>query len=674
MRLKENIVMLMCISLLLTDCAHDDECYGNFSDISVQFTTSNLGTRASSLGWHEMNVPLNGDTSTSSPVASTRGSVVGDTGAPVGSFGVLGYVLPNGTWSSSLTPSFLYDTQVTRQGTNSNYTYRYSPYKYWPNNTSNLVKFFAYYPYGGNGISLSSSTATGYPSLTYAPSTTVSDQVDLMYASSSACNNKSTDNAVSLSFNHALTRISFSVESNSSYVFTVQSISLTGIKSKGTLSYDPSVASSPWTLSSLSTDTTTYTASTSDDTLLPETSQSLSSSAYQNVTSYTGNLLLLPQSVTSANKLVVRYMVNGASTVSTIALPSATWTMGQSLNYQVKLGLPSSNSYIVTPFSNSTFTLNIPITRVNDFWGNTSYGNDPTYMIGSNDVWTANIIWQDGSSSVSLTKGIGVGASGNITVKVAAGSASGNTIIGIKKAGTTGYAWSWHVWVTGYDPNLKNSKIGNYTFMDYNLGTTSITPGEAYKGLYYQWGRKDPFPQASSISSNYQESISGSSITNTAVTVANNLANSVLNPATFYFNSSGVSDWYTNSGSTSAQNNYLWGITKTINDPCPPGWKVAPDAAYYPTYFSNSTMTYSDDNYGWTDNGSGSFWPLTGFMYSGTGAMGSVGSHSSYWTSIYYSAGAYIGSYLFNMYTTYVVCTFGYSRAMGFPVRCVQDK
>jgi len=666
--MKEKIIaILACTGLLLTSCVNDDYS-GRYAEKLVQFTARNIDTRASSSGWDRVNIPLDGSASTSSPSTTTRGLLVSGTDAPVGSFGILGYVVPNGNWNSFLIPSFMYNTQVTRQGTSGNYTFQYYPSKYWPTEGTDLVKFFAYYPYNGNGIALSPPTTAGYPDITYVPSTTVSDQVDLMYASPSAVNNQSNGSAVGLSFSHALTRIAFSVECSSSNVIKVQSIALTGIKSKGTFSYNPYVL---WTLSSLSTDTTTYKVSTSDGALIPEASQTLNTSNYQNITSYSGNLLLLPQSLTSANWLVVKYTVDGVAMVSNLNLPSTKWMMGQNINYQLNLGTYPPNSYIVNPSTTSAVTLDIPITLVNKFWGNTSYGNDATYVIGSSDAWTADIVWQDVSGLVNLTTSSGMGPNGNITVSVPANSASGNAVIGIKKTGTTGYAWSWHVWVTGYNPSITNSEINGYTCMNYNLGTTNFTPGQAYKGLYYQWGRKDPFPQASALSSNTQEPINGSvmGITNTPVVVTNNLANAVENPATFYYGTStDNSDWYS---STSSQNNNLWNSVKTIYDPCPQGWKVMPSTAY--STFSTSTMTYSSSNHSWTHTASGTFWPESGYLYNTGGQLYYVGIHGHIWSSTSLSNYAYDFTMYTDGFTDDVYPTTAHSRAFGFPVRCVQE-
>ena len=75
----------------------------------------------------------------------------------------------------------------------------------------------------------------------------------------------------------------------------------------------------------------------------------------------------------------------------------------------------------------------------------------------------------------------------------------GNAAIAAKDAEGT-ILWSWHIWMTD-QPKDQVYNNGAGTMMDRNLGATSATPGDAGAlGLLYQWGRKDPFPGASSIS------------------------------------------------------------------------------------------------------------------------------------------------------------------------------
>ena len=98
-------------------------------------------------------------------------------------------------------------------------------------------------------------------------------------------------------------------------------------------------------------------------------------------------------------------------------------------------------------------------------------------------------------------------------VYVTAGNTDGNAVIaGYNSSGVI--LWSWHIWVnnsspaqvanavkyTTYSWNSSTINVGTrvpgFSFMACNLGATSISKGDMNSfGLYYQWGRKDPFPQ-----------------------------------------------------------------------------------------------------------------------------------------------------------------------------------
>lgn len=73
----------------------------------------------------------------------------------------------------------------------------------------------------------------------------------------------------------------------------------------------------------------------------------------------------------------------------------------------------------------------------------------------------------------------------------AAGAAKGNAVIALADAAGE-IVWSWHLWFTP-EPRMVTYANGR-VLLDRSLGAVGTTPGsaEAY-GLYYQWGRKDPF-------------------------------------------------------------------------------------------------------------------------------------------------------------------------------------
>ena len=115
---------------------------------------------------------------------------------------------------------------------------------------------------------------------------------------------------------------------------------------------------------------------------------------------------------------------------------------------------------------------------------------------------SAAVLWESaGSSSAPLRSSVvsGLALNGN-KLQLRAGSQEGNAVVAVYDAEGQ-LLWSWHIWVTSALPedNAQVYAHGAGTVMDRNLGATSAVPGDVRAlGLMYQWGRKDPFPGASS--------------------------------------------------------------------------------------------------------------------------------------------------------------------------------
>lgn len=156
--------------------------------------------------------------------------------------------------------------------------------------------------------------------------------------------------------------------------------------------------------------------------------------------------------------------------------------------------------------------------------------------------------------------------------------------------------WSWHIWI---QPEVKVVRLGDYTVMDRNLGATYAPADENYEsdnfyanlGLYYQWGRKDPFfpPKGKDNTDNStdvwfkKENGVWKKQMQNSVSTKNLIPQSVKHPLEFY--SSGNSLWQTSFLTLDAEPNDLWGyvgsagtpgesFAKTMYDPCPPGYRV----------------------------------------------------------------------------------------------------
>ena len=70
----------------------------------------------------------------------------------------------------------------------------------------------------------------------------------------------------------------------------------------------------------------------------------------------------------------------------------------------------------------------------------------------------------------------------------------GNAVIAVKDTDDN-TLWSWHLWLTDYDPAIDNVTYPDGSIMmDRNLGAMGIGSDDIYEayGLFYQWGRKDP--------------------------------------------------------------------------------------------------------------------------------------------------------------------------------------
>ena len=224
---------------------------------------------------------------------------------------------------------------------------------------------------------------------------------------------------------------------------------------------------------------------------------------------------------------------------------------------------------------------------------------------------SVDVVWQSKSGLIQYTElrdgkvSFYVGADSDDDKKIK----EGNAVIGAYDAGGT-LIWSWHIWAVNYDPEKpENQVFPGQTMMNRNLGALANDNSTqenilASYGLYYQWGRKDPFIGPSSYNAANGASASmynggGSRVymkTEVSSAEAGTMDYAVRNPLTFIVGVSGSEyDWL-----WSAHSDDLWGDTKTVNDPCPYGWRVAPSAAYDNLLISNTPEAGDADKFGWT--------------------------------------------------------------------------
>lgn len=153
---------------------------------------------------------------------ATRGTDVTNATMQTTGFGVMGYYTGSKAWkdATDVTPSFMCNQLVTYNTGK----WTYSPIKYWPNNKSDKVSFFAYAPYeDGNknlGIVTPAEDDKTHPSITFTlqGKENLSNMVDLVVAEQldRSAENSTTSN-INFNFEHILTKVSFKAKLGDAY-------------------------------------------------------------------------------------------------------------------------------------------------------------------------------------------------------------------------------------------------------------------------------------------------------------------------------------------------------------------------------------------------------------------------------------------------------------------------
>ena len=301
-------------------------------------------------------------------------------------------------------------------------------------------------------------------------------------------------------------------------------------------------------------------------------------------------------------------------------------------------------------------------------------------------IASADVLWETFGTDVTpnvgdLVKDVKY-ENGVISFKTPDTFKEGNAVIVAKDASGT-ILWSWHIWLTDQpEGQVYYNNAG--TMMDRNLGATSATPGDiGALGLLYQWGRKDPFLGASSISSS---TVAKSTLTWPSAVSSNSsngtIAYATANPTTFItYNSSNYDWYYTGDYST---DNTRWTTSETLKsiyDPCPSGWRV-PDGGSNGVWSKalGSSSSFSGYPYDSTNKGmnfSGKFgsanaiwYPTCGYRYHRDGNLWVVGISVYYWSA---SLDDYLACSLTLDYDGEVNPSDRDFRSLGHSVRCIQQ-
>lgn len=253
-------------------------------------------------------------------------------------------------------------------------------------------------------------------------------------------------------------------------------------------------------------------------------------------------------------------------------------------------------------------------------------------------------------------------------------------------------AWTWHIWVTDYEPEAEGG------FMNRNLGafdnrTTTTEEILASYGLYYQWGRKTPFIGPSTY--NCASAIDGAMYDETSYRVYIDYAESsdatgtveyaTANPLTYLLGTEETAyDWlYGRHDAT------LWGETKTVEDPCPKGWRVPSNSAFEHLSIADSHTEADTEKlrmqYGWnlTDGSFTSFFLGAGRRSALYGRISNVNTNDvpQPWIGCYWTSGTPSDESTALYFTldtddaskSQLDPSAAYPRANGMQIRCVKE-
>ncbi|MDR0953988.1 MAG: fimbrillin family protein [Rikenellaceae bacterium] len=298
--------------------------------------------------------------------------------------GNLGTVAP-----AELLPDYFQNKAVVDLDNNGIWTYD-GGRKYWPSNARRL-SFFAYSPYEDVQDVLELSTASGTPTIDYTVPTTIAGQVDLMWSKNTDMTYAtSTDGAVPLAMNHALTKIDFEVKleleagaTSSSYLVRFDKLEVRNVAGSGTLDLtktptDPALwtgVSGPATYTMVPGWLGGLIDAPLDASVTNPTPPQRDPYDWNKLFPSGQFLMLIPQRLAAPSEAapaqaVLTYTLINPSDgseeqqIKTFALspstPSATWTPGQGITYRIVVPLPAvaSPSGYALKMTNKTLQTN----------------------------------------------------------------------------------------------------------------------------------------------------------------------------------------------------------------------------------------------------------------------------------------------------------------------------
>ncbi len=543
---------------------------------------------------------------------SSRGAMVSEAGE-MGTMGIYCAYTGGTGWYEGADFKKL-DNSLYNIASNGDCTIDDTPVPWDYESISDKYTFFGYSPHSSVSDAISTRIDGGELFIDYTVPASSLEQPDLMISYPQKDIMPQISKGVSLNFIHTLAAVSFAV--NTTTDITITAITIKGANDAGTLNWDYDNDTTYWNLTGstekvFSVDIGEYT--------LDETNTA-------QVTSDEGYLMMIPQTLDNGAQVTLELSNN---TSQELTIPAKTvWLAGGHYHYTIALedndfifsSSQVSNCYIINPVAGEPTIVQIPIEdRINDFWKNYSEsGNKKITSDSQCNEFSIVTVWEDFETAVVFDED-------NLPTVIDDGTGSmaalfifdekyqdGNYVFAVRDSDND-VLWSWHLWFTAYNPDAiadaNRSKItstqyeyslDDYTgavhrypdsggtvwsgiydgkfIMDRNIGErTTYTSATDPGGVYYQFGRKDPFPSSDNpynTADFYRLYANATGYTFQAAVEA---------PHTFIFSNSSDANWCGNLVARTP-NTYIWydekqtvsgySTGKSIFDPSPLGWRV----------------------------------------------------------------------------------------------------
>lgn len=283
---------------------------------------------------------------------------------------------------------------------------------------------------------------------------------------------------------------------------------------------------------------------------------------------------------------------------------------------------------------------------------------------------SVEVIWSDRNIS-ELLSGEPVLKDGKIRFE--AKGQPGNVLVGVKSdKSSEEFLWSWHIWLAGgevSDEIVKNADGTSFTVMNRALGSYSAK--DDLNATLYQWGRKDPFSNTSSVFVGGTEEVSSDTWYNVVEAMDDGVEYAIAHPDTFIkgFNENGT-DWSNRDKSEGSKDWTLWYKIKSVYDPCPYGYRVPSPEIW--TAMTSENGTWKSNGYIFPlDNGQVSWYPAVGLRNSTDGSLRHHGEDAGYWSCERYGTTNTACDYY--LYDSSIWEDDNSVRAFAYAMRCVRE-